>query len=66
MPNQNNDTSYEDIIEVINYLMWQEREHPNAIWGGKRISNVVDAFGRIVGFERDIMTSIAGVKKEDE
>lgn len=66
VPTQNNDTSYEDIIEVIKYLMWQEREYPNAMWGGKRISNVIDAFGRVVGFERDIMRSIANIPKEDE
>lgn len=41
------DQFIEDFATIAYFLLWQQHANPNAMWGGRTITEVVEAFKRI-------------------
>ena len=43
----------EDTITLLAFLFWLQQNSPNAMWGGKKIDEAIDAACRLCGIDRE-------------
>lgn len=48
----------EDIATVASFILFMQAEQPDAVWGARRIEEVVLAFSRLVGIPVDRLKTI--------
>jgi|LakMenEpi13Oct10_1017325.scaffolds.fasta_scaffold01054_5 hypothetical protein len=62
MSDLNEDKVY-DLIVVARFLLWYQKENPDAVWGGEKIEEVIDSFSSLTGFDIALLQNIASFQK---